>query len=187
MPALRTDPRLSRPEDFDFNFIEVGLGRQETLSKITVRTSPRPVPPLPTPFPIRLASPSRVKPRRAGQSDAETRRAAIRRDETSDPPRLDPTSKNLVVQIFRLVPSDSADQTAGSTRSGWLSQPSQCRESTFSGHTKSRRWKSRLGESHHTLTSRQPDSVAFTLPQTPPCASLRRGSEGRRERALYTI
>src|SRR6202044_758751 len=28
----------------------------------------------------------------------------------------------------------------------------RCLESTFSGHTKSRRWKSRLGENHHTFT-----------------------------------
>jgi hypothetical protein len=36
----------------------------------------------------------------------------MRRDKTSrDPQRLDPTSKNLVVQILHLVPSESAGQT----------------------------------------------------------------------------
>jgi hypothetical protein len=53
------------------------------------------------------------RPRRAGRSQAEARRAATRRDKTRrDPARPGPRSKNLVAQIRRLVPADGIDPKA---------------------------------------------------------------------------
>jgi hypothetical protein len=73
-PPWRTNPRLSRPEDFGFKFIEVGLGRQETFSKIIVRTRR-------APSPQAVLAPTRLAPPRPEASRAELDRADARQGE----------------------------------------------------------------------------------------------------------
>jgi hypothetical protein len=96
-------------------------------------------------------------------------------------------------------------QTHGLGHQGWLGllldreaswrQDKRCLESTLTCHSRSRRWTPHLGTAFIrdkrgkavTRLGKPARSVAFTPPQTPPCAGLRRGSEGRRGRALETI